>query len=65
MLRFGKVTSANLKIGKLSLILTTSNFQGLFLMNFDSKSRWFEEKNCFLKGFIAKNLDGGKMPHPV
>ena len=38
MLKFWKVPSANIKIGKLSLTLPLSNFQGLFVHKFDSNS---------------------------
>ena len=62
MLRFGKATLENLQIGKLSLTLATSNFRGLFGMQFDFKSSWFEVQNCFLKEFITKKPRRGQMP---
>ena len=37
LLRFRKVTSRNLKIGKLPGTLATSNFQELFVIKFNSK----------------------------
>ena len=51
-LKFRKVASGNLKIGKLSLIVATWNFQELFVMQFDLKSVWFDQvglkkKACF------------------
>ena len=62
MLRFQKVTSANLIIGKLPVILRSSNCQGLFMNKFNSKSSWFEKKSLFLKGFITKKRERQKCP---
>ena len=62
MFRFRQVTSeyGTSNIGKLSVTLATSNFQELFVMNFDLKSSSFENKIFFLKGFITKKTRGGK-----
>ena len=63
MFRFRQVTSeygGTSNIGKLSVTFATSNFQELFVMNFDLKSSSFENKIFFLKGFITKKNKRGK-----
>ena len=45
MLKFCKVTSANLKLGNLPL--SEQAFSGVFVNKFDSKSRQFEVKVVF------------------
>ena len=57
ILRFVKVISTNLNIGKLLFALTT-NFQGLFVNKRDS-SRFFEIKKRFLTNLLRKNQEEG------
>ena len=59
MLRFRKVTSVSLKIGKLLVTLATSNIQTLFVTKFDSKSSLFEIKKIFEGIYQEKNERGG------
>ena len=60
MLKFRKVTLANLKLGNLSLF--EQQFSGVFVNTFDSKSRQFEIKVVFFfKGFIMQRWRGEKM----
>ena len=47
MLTFWKATSWNLTIGKLSVTLTTSNFQEVFVNKFNSS--WLEVKILFIE----------------
>ena len=54
MLKFLKVTLADLKIWKVSPTFATSNFQGLFSTKFNSKSSWFEEKKLVCEGINQK-----------
>ena len=53
MLKFRKVTSANFKIGKLSIAWATSNFQELFVNKCKSLSEGI---------YYEKALRGAKMP---
>ena len=62
MLRFRKVTLENLKSRETSRYLGNFKFQELFVMNFDSKSSWFEVKILFRKRFITKNREGKNAP---
>ena len=59
MLKFRNWLQKLSKIKKLSVSSATSNFQELFVMQFDSKSNW--NKNLFLMEFNKKNKwDGGR-----
>ena len=53
MLKFRKLNSAKLKNNKLFLTFATSNFQGLFVMKFDSKSNC-SKQNLFSEGIYLK-----------
>ena len=66
MLRFRKVTLENLKIFELPLASVTSNFQKLFVIKFNSKSSWFNEKmkKNFLTEFITKKREPSGMFAP-
>ena len=51
--------SENIKIGKFPFFLITSNFQKLFVIEFNSISSWFEEKKqLFLTGYTMKKRGG-------
>ena len=66
MVQFWKVASANLKIRKLSVPSTTSNFQELFVMKFDSKSTWLEAKMpVFSEVIYHKKKEEGKNAPPA
>ena len=45
LVKFWKVTSENLKVGKLPFNLATSDFQELFAMKFDVQSSWLKQKS--------------------
>ena len=60
MLKFRIASSANLKIGKLSLSYQFQIFKGYLRIKFVQKSNWFEVNSLFLKGFITqKNQEEG------
>ena len=48
------------KIGKLSITSTTTNFQELFVIKFDSNSSWFEIKISFWRDLSRNNWEGDK-----
>ena len=55
VLRFRKVTLANLKVGKHSVLPKQfQNFNGYFVMKIDLQSGWFEAKILSLKIIIKK-----------
>ena len=60
MFRFQKVTLANVKFGKILLLLATSIFQELFMNKFDSKASWFD-KNCFSEGIYQEKTERGNL----
>ena len=67
MLRFGKVTLENLKIGQLLRALATPNFHEFFENKFYSKSIWFDKKNLFCVGIYHEKIKKGGIfvPPPV
>ena len=54
------MTLENLKYRKFSVTLAISNFQELFVINFDLKSIWFKIKIVFVKRFITRNNEEGE-----
>ena len=42
------------------LTLATSNFLGLFVIKFDSKSSWMKVKSCYMRIYPKKKRDWGK-----
>ena len=63
MLRFWKVTLANLKIRKLPVTLATSNFQLLIVNKLDLKSSKFETKIVFQGDYHEKTDGSNNAPH--
>ena len=59
VLRFWKVSSGNLKIRKLSVILTPSNFQELFVIKFDSKLSYSKLQSCS-EGIYHEKAERGR-----
>ena len=60
MLRFRKVTTSNLKIGKLSVTFATSNFQELFVVKLDVKL--IKNINIFVEGIYYRKTKSGNAP---